>query len=130
MNKKVIIGLAVGSILSSVALANLEIAVSANYNAGNPGGYVNSGYIWMAQGSTIWARMSGVGQGGGAAYAVDADNGTMIAMVNIGGGPGQPYSGLDQENVTASPGATVMMDANISASSSGAYGTASVEASY
>lgn len=131
MNKKVIVGLAVVSVLSSVALANFAIEATCDYNAGNYGQAFNSGApIWMQNGSTIWATISGVGMGGGAAYAQDTDTGAMIAFVNTGGSYGQSYYQEDTENVTVSPGENVRLWVNISGSSSGAHGFSEVEAAY
>lgn len=121
MNNRILLAAAAVAALTTLAIA--DISVSANYNAGNRGGYTYENN-YLDSGTQMTAHMEGVGMGGGAAYAVDTANGNMIVFVNTGGGSGQAYSGTDVENVPEDT--LVHSDANVGADSAGAWGYASV----
>lgn len=127
MIKKIACLFAICGVFLAPAWATSVWTVSASY-PGNPGG--SQMYVgWFPSGTTFTATMSGVGAGGGASYAIDTSNGSALAFVNTGGGPGQAYY-ASQTSSALSTGTVVSISVNISASSSGAYGTSSLTSSW
>jgi hypothetical protein len=131
MNKKLIPTLAAFAALSTVAFAGMiTYSISADFDACNRGGQVpvNHGPDYVGTGAQFTASVSGIGSGGGAAYAVDTSNGSFIVFANTGGNSGQSYSASDSHSFSS--GGLVQFDANISADSAGAKGTATISASW
>lgn len=83
---------------------------------------------WYSSGTVFTATMSGVGAGGGVAYALDYNGGTL-ALVNTGGGAGQPiYGTMTSSPLSASQTTHIMVYSGVS--SSGAYLTSTVVANW
>jgi hypothetical protein len=122
MIKKIVSFVAIIAASASLAWAT-TVAVSVSYptHSSASDGLTAS----FNAGTTFTTTMSGVGEGGGVSYALNAINGQMLAITNTGGGPGQPF----YESHTSSPLSsytTVVLHVSLAVGSSGAYGTSSV----
>lgn len=120
-------------ITAALAAASCAFATTQNFITSvsypsNPSGSLSQNQTFN-NGTVFTASMSGVGDGGGAAYALLLSNGTMLAFVNTGAGAGLPFSATNSSS-PLSGSQLVGIHLNISVDTSGAYGTASVSATW
>jgi hypothetical protein len=123
MIKKISSVLAALVAATSSAFATQVFSISCSYPS-NPSGSYTTNQFFIA-GTIFTATMSGVGSGGGVAYAINPSTGVFLAFVNTGAGPGQSFYGTNTSSALTT-GMTVGIDLNLSLGSTGAYGTSSV----
>lgn len=126
MTKKIILAFASMMLAASSALAYGTITYTAAANYPSNTHVQAEYYVYYDAGTSFVVTVSGVGGGGGVAYAIA--NTQIMAIANSGGGPGTPFYATNSCTLGYAQGVNIRVDAT--ASSSGAYTTSTVVANW